>query len=1028
MITKHTFLALLTFAVSSTLVTAQNKLDAKIFGDIRARHLGPSIMSGRVACLDGVDKKQGILYVGTAGGGIWKTLDFGVTYKPVFEKNIQSIGAICIDQTHPDTIWAGTGETWTRNSVSVGDGIYCSTDGGSTWKNKGLEKTERISKIIINPNNINTVFVAAPGPLWSDSEERGLYKTTDGGATWKKILYINPQTGIADLAMDPSNPDILYASAWEFRRKGYSFNSGGKNGGIYKSTDGGATWKKLSNGIPTGNLGRIDLAVSPADANVVYATIEAKETAMYRSNDKGETWTKTGTHNYIIERPFYFSKLVADPKDPNRIYRAGLTMLVSTDGGKSFTPFRGNAHGDYHDIWINPNNTDNIVVGTDGGVYTSFDRGSHFLQHKNLPVGQFYHVDVDMEENYNVYGGLQDNGSWMGPSSTLTGSIGNREWSTVGWGDGFWVVPDRADNNFVYSESQGGELTRYNKKTKTSKSIKPLEMAGQARYRYNWNTPIVTSPTDKNKLYYAAQYLFLSKDKGDSWERISPDLTTNDPSKQQQENSGGLTYDNSSAENHCTIYAIAESPLNTNVIWVGTDDGNVQLTKDGGKTWANLVKNIKGLPASAWVSTIEASRFEPATAFVTLDNHTNGDMAAYVYKTTDFGATWTRLGAETVKGYCHVVREDVVNKNLLFVGSEFGLFISLDGGSNWAQMDHNNNVPSVAVRDIVIHPKTNDLLLATHGRGIIIIDDITPIRLLSNEIINSAFYVFPIKPFYYPEFGFDNISFSDDDFAALNPNTNFRLTYYLQKKHMGGDFYVEVLDANKNVLSSKIAGKRKGINMLDIDLQIKAPKMPSAPLPAYAGFVGAPLNDGAYQLKIVRDTDTTYVPFSIVHNAKSEHTVAEKQARHDLIMKLHTQCNTFTYTVNSHVALRNQLKTLGKEFDSNAKVKKIITDYSDKLETQHKVVVNTKEGLINDGGNYLRDKLSGVYLQLINYNGKPSATQVDKANTFDKDIKANEDAFSAIDAQYLVALNNELKTAGKPSLKLMTRAEFDALK
>ena len=529
MLKHHLWLFIGLFAAAP--IIAQSQLDAKIFGDIKARHIGPSIMSGRVACLDGVNKKQSILYVGTAGGGVWKTLDFGVTYKAVFDKHNQSIGAISIDQAHPDTIWAGTGESWTRNSVSVGDGIYKSTDGGDNWKKMGLDKTERISKIIIHPNNPNTVYAAAPGALWSDSEDRGLYKTTDGGSTWNKILYINPQTGISDVAIDPSNPDIMYAAAWEFRRKAYAFNSGGKNGGIYKSTDGGATWKKLSNGIPAGNLGRIGLAVSTADANVVYATIESKETAMYRSNDKGETWIKTGTHNYIIERPFYFTKLIADPKDPNRIYRAGLNMLVSTDGGKSFTPFRGGAHGDYHDVWINPNNTDNIVVATDGGVYVSYDRGSNFAQHRNLPVGQFYHVACDNEENYNVYGGLQDNGSWMGPSRTLTGSIENRNWTTVGWGDGFWVVPDPADNNFVYSESQGGELQRYNKKTKTAKSIKPLEMAGQPRYRYNWNSPIGTSPTNKNKLYYAAQYLFVSYNKGDSWEKISPDLTKNDTVK-----------------------------------------------------------------------------------------------------------------------------------------------------------------------------------------------------------------------------------------------------------------------------------------------------------------------------------------------------------------------------------------------------------------------------------------------------------------------------------------------------------------
>ena len=1025
----HKYYILLIFGITAIANTfSQSQLDAKIFGDIRARHIGPSIMSGRVACLDGVNKKQGILYIGTAGGGIWKTIDFGVTYKPVFDKHNQSIGAICIDQAHPDTIWAGTGESWTRNSVSVGDGIYKSTDGGENWKKMGLDKTERISKIFIHPKDQNIVYAAAPGALWSDSEERGLYKTNDGGITWKKILYINAQTGIADMAVDPSNPEIIYASAWEFRRKAYSFNSGGKNGGIYKSIDGGNTWKKLSNGIPAGNLGRIDLAVSPADANVIYATIESKETAMYRSNDKGETWTKTGTHNYIIERPFYFAKLIPDPKDPNRIYRAGLSMLVSTDGGKSFTPFRGGAHGDYHDVWINPNNTDNIVVGTDGGVYVSYDRGSHFTQHRNLPVGQFYHVAYDNEENYNVYGGLQDNGSWMGPSRTLTGSIANRNWSTVGWGDGFWVVPDPADNNFVYSESQGGELQRYNKTTKTAKSIKPLEMAGQPRYRYNWNSPIGTSPTNKNKLYYGAQYLFVSNNKGDSWEKISPDLTTNDPAKQKQEDSGGLTSDNSSAENHCTIYSISESPLNEKVIWVGTDDGNVQLTKDGGKTWVNVIKNIKELPTFSWVSSIEASRFNEGSAYATFDNHTQGDINSYVYKTTDFGNTWTRLGFNNIKGYCHVVKEDLKNKNLLFVGTEFGFFLSLDGGINWAQLDHNNNIPNVAVRDIAIHPKTNDLILATHGRGIIIIDDITPIRLLTEDVLNSKFYAFPLSPFYYSEYGFDAISFGDDESGFVNPKSGFILTYYLQKKHMNGDFYVEVLDESNKLICSKIASKRKGINMLEIDLQVKAPKMPTGPTPSYAGFVGMPLNAGSYKLKVVKDVDTSYIPFTIIHNPKSQHSAADKEARYELMKKLHQQCNDFTYTVNSHVDLRDKLSKLEKELASNEKIKKMVMEYGEKLEAQRKTVVNTKEGMINDGNNYLRDKLSNVYLQVMGYDGKPSVTQTEKSTSFDKDIKDNELAYIAIDTKYLPSINKELKAAGKSELVLMTRAEFDKLK
>jgi hypothetical protein len=553
-------------------------------------------------------------------------------------------------------------------------------------------------------------------------------------------------------------------------------------------------------------------------------------------------------------------------------------------------------------------------------------------------------------------------------------------------------------------------------------------MTGQPRYRYNWNSPIGTSPTNKNKIYYGAQYLFVSNNKGDSWEKISPDLTTNDPIKQKQEDSGGLTMDNSSAENHCTIYTIAESPLNEKIIWIGTDDGNVQLTKDGGKTWSNLVKNIKDIPPFSWVSTIEASKFNDGTAYVTFDNHTQGDINAYVYKTTDFGVTWNRLGANVLKGYCHVIREDIKNKNLLFVGSEFGLFVSLDEGSNWAQLDHNNNVPNVAIRDIAIHPKTNDLILATHGRGIMIIDDITPIRLLTAEVINSKFYAFPIAPFYYPEFGFDAISFGDDESGFVNPKSGFILTYYLQKKHMNGDFYVEVLDDKKQLICSKIASKRKGINMLEIDLQVKAPKMPSGPSPAYAGFYGAPVKVGNYQLKIVKDLDTTYIPFTVINNPKSQHSAADKDAKYELMMKLHKQCNDFTYTVNSHVDLRDQLKSLEKEFSNDEKVKKLLIEYAEKLEAQRKMVVNTKEGMINDGNNYLRDKLSNVYIQVVSYDGKPSATQFEKSITFEKDIADNAKIYAAIDAKYLTPINAALKAKGKSELALISYDDFLKLK
>jgi photosystem II stability/assembly factor-like uncharacterized protein len=1004
--------------------TAQS-LDNRVFGDLKARHLGPSIMSGRISCLTGVEKKPAVIYVGTAGGGVWKSLDHCVSFKPVFDKHNASIGAIQIDQSHPDTIWVGTGESWVRNSVSVGDGIYRSIDGGESWTKMGLEKSERISKIIIHPTDKNTLYVAVPGPLFADSEERGLYKTTDGGKTWNKIWHVGPATGCADVVIDPANPDVLLATAWDFRRKPYSFHSGGKNSGIYKSVDAGKTWKRITSNMPTGDLGRIDLAMTPADPNLVYATIESAQSAFYRSKDKGETWEKMGTNTNIIERPFYFSRLIADPKDPNRVYRCGFTMIITTDGGKSFNSLRGAAHGDHHDLWINPNNPENIIMATDGGVYVSHNRGAAFAFSRNLPVGQFYHVNFDLEENYNVYGGLQDNGSWMGPSRTSTFSIANRHWNTVGYGDGFWVVPDPSDNNYVYWESQGGELQRYFKPAKTSKNVKPLEEAGLPRYRYNWNSPIAISPSNKQKLYYGAQYLFLSLDKGESWKRISPDLTTNDPLKQKQSESGGLTADNSSAENHCTIFSICESPLNENVIWVGTDDGNLQLTKDGGKSWSNLSRNITGIPSGSWVSSIEASRFEAGVAYVTLDGHMNGDMNAYVLKTNDFGATWNRLGAEPIKGYCHVVKEDLVNPELLFTGTEFGLFVSTDGGKNWAKMDHNNNVPFCAIRDLKIHPKTSDLIMATHGRGIFILDNIAPLRELSKIEATGKMHVFTPAPYFYPEQGFDFIDFNDDEFQAPNPKSSFSIMYFLPKKHMGGDFFVELLDTDNKVISRQTAGKRKGINILEVPIQQKPPKMPTGANLAFAGFIGAPLKDGDYKLRMVKDADTLYTVLNLIPNPKSIHSAADKSLRHETIARLFKLCNDFTYTVNAAVDLGKQARALANDQSISSKTKTKLLQFADETDQIRKKVVNLKEGMVNDGGEYLRDQLSSLYGSVVQYTGKPSQTQLDRTSTFEKDVPALETELMNLTNRVLPALNKELIAAGKTDLKRMSRTVFD---
>jgi photosystem II stability/assembly factor-like uncharacterized protein len=676
-------------------------VDSETISGLGARNIGSAAMSGRIAAVDAVKEGNRLtVYLGTASGGVWKSVNGGTTYKPVFDKQaVQSIGALTIDPKYPKIVWVGTGESWTRNSVSIGDGVYKSVDGGENWTNVGLKESERITKIVVDPTDGNTVYVCVPGKLWSDSEERGVYKTSDGGRSWTKVLKgANLSTGCSMMSMDPKNAKTLYAGMWDFRRKGWTFRSGGdgptapSGSGLFKSTDGGATWNELdaksANGLPSKPWGRVAVTVAPSNPNVVYALIEAEppKNGLYRSDDGGKTWQARDRSQMMVWRPFYFAHLIVDPKDENKVYKPDLGLIVSNDGGKSFSGITGGTHGDHHDLWINPENTDHIIAGDDGGIWYSYDGGNKWWKGENLPVSQFYHVSVDMDEPYNVYGGLQDNSSWVGPSH-YPGGITNSRWENMYGGDGFWMFSDPADPDYIYAEAQGGYIGRVHRKTHETRGIQPLPGYKEGKLRFNWNTPIHLSPTQKGTIYIGSQFLFRSKDHGQTWERISPDLSTNDKAKQQQELSGGVTVDNSAAEMHTTIYAIAESPKNGNVIWAGTDDGNLQLTRDGGKTWNNVIGNIAGLPKNAWVSYLDAGHFDEGTVYVTFDMHTFGDMRPYAYRTTDFGKTWTSLvrADAPVKGYAHVIREDLVNRDLLFLGTELGLWVSLDGGAQWAQ-------------------------------------------------------------------------------------------------------------------------------------------------------------------------------------------------------------------------------------------------------------------------------------------------------------------------------------------------------
>ncbi len=746
---------LVSLIVGSTAMVAvisplQAQIDPELLAGMQARSIGPAGMSGRVAVITAVESNPEIVYVGAATGGVWKSTNSGITWEPLFdEEPVHAIGEIAIFQASPDIVWVGTGEGNPRNSVSGGgNGIYKSMDGGRSWEHLGLEGTERIHRIRLHPSNPDVAFVGAMGSMWKPNPERGVYKTTDGGATWSKILFVNDNTGVGDMEMDPINPNKLIVAMWDYQRWPWHFRSGGRGSGLYMTVDGGRNWKQLTpeDGLPEGHLGRIGLAIAPSDPNIVYAFIEAKdENALYRSEDGGHTWRKTASGNDVGNRPFYYADLRVDPKDPNRVYSLHSLVTVSTDGGESFETLVSwaSAHPDHHAMWINPNDPAHIIEGNDGGVYFSRDHGESWRFAFNLPLAQFYHISVDMEQPYNVLGGLQDNGSWRGPAYVWeNGGIRNHHWEEVGFGDGFATVAIPDDPQSGYAMSQGGALMRWDNRTGERKSIRPVH-PDDVDLRFNWNAGIAIDPFDGYTVYYGSQFLHKSTDRGDTWTIISPDLTSNNPEWQKQEESGGLTLDVTGAENFTTIITIALSALERGVIWVGTDDGRVHVTRDGGATWESVEDKAKGVPANTWVPHIEPSKFDASVAYVVFDDHRRGNWETYVFKATDYGNRFESLATDDIWGYALVIEQDPVKEDLLFLGTEFGLYVSLNDGNEWFQWTH--GLPTASAMALVVHPREHDLVIGTHGRAAYVLDDISPLRSLTPEIMAQPLHLFAMS-------------------------------------------------------------------------------------------------------------------------------------------------------------------------------------------------------------------------------------------------------------------------------------------
>jgi photosystem II stability/assembly factor-like uncharacterized protein len=1039
--------ALVLVANAPAVVQAETVADSAVISGLGARNIGSAAMSGRIAALAGYNDASGklTLFVGAASGGVWKSTDGGTMFKPVFDKQpVQSIGAIAVDPTHHENVWVGTGESWTRNTVSVGDGIYKSTDAGETWTNVGLKDSERISKIVVDPRSSDTVYACVPGKLWSDSAERGLYKTTDGGKSWQLILKgSNLSTGCASVAMQPGSPDVLLASLWDFRRKGWTFRSGGdgpkatSGSGLYRSSDGGKSWTELTaasnKGLPAKPYGRIAIAYAPSEPQTVYAFIESTDSALCISHDGGASWERGDKSTWMVWRPFYFANLIVDPKNPKRVFKTDGALILSEDGGHSFTTVGGfnGAHGDVHDVFVDPANSQHVFNGDDGGLWTSYDGGNKWWKSDNLPLSQFYHVSLDNADPYRVYGGLQDNGSWRGDSA-YPGGITSARWVALFGGDGFWMFPDPSAPDYVYAESQGGTIGRVNMRTLETRDIQPRlgaeDLKLYKKLRFNWNTPIGLSPNDPGTIYIGSQFLYRSRDHGQSWQRISPDLTTNDPNEQKQEQSGGVTVDNSAAEMHTTIFSISESPLEKGTIWVGTDDGNLQLTRDDGQHWQNVVGNVRGLPKGSWVNWVQASTFDAATAYAAFDRHTFGDPAPYVYVTRDFGKTWSPLvtpqDGKGVRGYAHVIKEDTLDRALLFLGTEFGLWISVDGGAHWGQFK-GGDIPAVAVRDVAVQPRDNDLVLATHGRGMWIIDDITPLRHLTPGLLAQNMAFVSARPVQQRIEADGGAPVGAAAFVGDNPLAGAVITYYQRTRHLFGKLKIEVLDAGGHVVDELPPSSRRGLNRVLWTMHLPAPHVPPAVQVAFAATQGPRVLPGTYTIRIEDNGKTYDTKIDVGLDRRVTWTAADRKAQYEAALKVSTLFNDETQFFGQIAGLRQQVAAADKGRPASDPLHKKLAGFDQQLDKIRKEIVATTEGGAITGEERLREHTDQLYGAVTSWEGPPSAYQLDNIAGLRSQLNDATAELSKLTSKELPALNSQLKSKGAQPLTVPPLAAFD---
>ncbi|MBS1509434.1 MAG: hypothetical protein JST86_01235 [Bacteroidetes bacterium] len=994
---------------------AAQKITTDQFKNLKVRSIGPAGMSGRITAIDALYTNPNIVYLGTASGGVWKTENGGAKWVPIFdEQPLLNIGSVAIQQSNPSVLWVGTGEGNPRNSVSLGGGIYKSLDGGKNWKLMGLEKTKNIHRIIIDPTEPNTVYVAAIGNPYAEHPERGVYKTTDGGNTWNLILHTNDTTGCADLVMDPSNPNKLLAAMWQHRRTPYSFTSGGPGSGLYITYDGGKNWKKLgkAEGLPDGNYGRIGLTICNSEPRRIYALVEAGKNGLYKSDDGGFTWELVNSNsNDVTNRAFYFQDIRVDPKNENRLYNINQTISMSEDGGKSFKtviPY-GGIHPDHHAFWINPNDPNYIIDGNDGGMGMSRDRGRNWTFSELIPVGQFYHINTDNRLPYNVMGGMQDNGSWRGPAYTwINGPIRNYQWTNIGGGDGFDAAADPDNNDWVYAMSQEGELHKVNVATGEDMGIKPPAPDVNTYLRFNWNAAFAQDPFDAKTIYFGSQFVHKSNDRGLSWEIISPDLSTNNKQQQNQENNGGLSVDITGAENYNTILCIEPSAKDRNVIWAGTDDGNVQLTKDGGKTWTNFRGKIPGMPVGAWIPQIRASRYNTGEAFVVCNDYRRGDFKPYIFRTKNFGLTWERMLDENkVKGYALCMIQDPVEPNLIFAGTESGLWISFDNGTSFQQWK--NGYPSVSTYDMAIQEREADLCIATFGRAIYILDDIRPLRKAAannGKLFSKPLTVFETPAAYQPNYksvsGYEWSTWGL--YEGQNRNRGAVISYFAKmpnatdslKKNKIDSVTIKIYSETGELVRTMKQKADTNFNRIYWGFETKGIRQPGSTKPktdlpepvnfgleAYPGMYKIVLSSGA-------NADSTMLEVKADPNVPNDKQVYD--AKKELLQRLDKSVARLTQVTDrltdAEEALNKmdaQLKNVeGKNSDTLSKAGKIMAD---SIKSIRNFIFGKKQEKQGYGSPYqltVNSKLFGARNEILSKNKIPGAQEMNQVQIAEK--------------------------------------------